>query len=107
MRSGKFYSYDRRRIQFQEDIYDAERPLLPRVNRRILDGFGEVGEVDGLVPVELFSELLPVEEDLRRVSARMSSRLTLRFEDVGAIDVSSISVNLEVAIVLCECKIRK
>jgi len=78
------------------------------VKRRILDGFGEVGEVDGLVLVELFPESLPFEEeDLRRVSARMSSRLTLRFEDVGAIEVSSISVNLEVAIRLCEWRIHK
>jgi len=77
------------------------------VNLRILDGFGEVGDVDGLVPGEFLSESSPVEEDLRRVSARMSSKLTLRCEEDGATEVSSISVNLEVAILLCKLSICK
>jgi len=92
---------------FGSRVYDVERPLLPRVNLRILDGFGEVGDVDGLVLGEVLSESLPVEEDLRRVSARMSSRLTLRCEDDGATEVSSISVNLEMAILWCKWRICK
>jgi len=86
-------------VEFQRAVYDAERPLLPRVKRRILNGFGEVG--DGLASGKLFSESPPLEEDLRRVSARMSSRLTLRWEDVGATEVSRSSVNFEVAILKC------
>jgi hypothetical protein len=69
------------------------------VNLRILEGLGEVGEVTGLASGELFSGSPTLEDDLRRVSSRMSSRLTLRFEDVVATEVSSSSVNLEVAIV--------
>jgi hypothetical protein len=63
------------------------------------DDFGEVGDVAGLLSVELFAESPALEEDLRRVSASISSRLTLRFEDVGATDVSRISVNLEIAMI--------
>jgi hypothetical protein len=77
--------------------------LLPNVNLRILEGFGEVGDVDGLASGELFSESPTLEEDLRLVSLRMSSRLTLRSEDIGATDVSRSSVNLEVAIVKLIC----
>jgi hypothetical protein len=81
---------------FQRAIYDAGCPLLPNVNLRFL--LGEDGDIDRLASDKLFSESPPLEDDLRLVSARMSSRLTLRSEDTGATEVSRISVNLEVAI---------
>jgi len=77
-------------------VYDVERPLLPNVNLRFL--LGEVGDVDRLASDRFFSESAPLEEDLRLVSARISSRLTFRSEDTGATEVSMSSVNLEVAI---------
>jgi hypothetical protein len=84
-------------IKLQFTVYDVERPLVPRVNLRIRDGFGEVGDDARLLSVELFAEYPALEEDLRRVSARISSKLTLRSEDVGVTEVSRISVNLEMA----------
>jgi hypothetical protein len=66
------------------------------VNLRILVRSGEVGVCDGVLSGELFPESPPLTEDERRpVSARMSSKLTLRSEVIGATDVSRSSVNLE------------
>jgi hypothetical protein len=70
--------------------------LLPSVNLRFL--FGEDGEIDRLPSDEPLSESPPLEDDLRLVSARMSSRLTFRSDDTGATEVSRSSVNLEVDI---------
>jgi len=81
-------------------IYEELRGLPVRVNRRILLRSGDVGDCAGLESAELFPELLALEEDRRRVSARMSSRETLRSEDTDATDVSSNSVNLEAVILI-------
>jgi len=73
----------------------TERSRLPSVNRRSFERRGDVGEADSVGEFFPESVLLEADDDRRLVSARMSSRLTLRSEDVGATDVSSNSVNLE------------
>jgi hypothetical protein len=76
-----------------------ERPLLPSVNLLILLRKGEVGFAESDVVGELFPVLLEPDDERRLfVSARISSRLTFRSESVGAAEVSSSSVNLEVVI---------
>ncbi|KAF1989522.1 hypothetical protein K402DRAFT_274527 [Aulographum hederae CBS 113979] len=77
--------------------------LFPfKVNLRNLERVGDGGDVDAVLEVGLASPLLvaPLDsEDLRRVSANMSSRLTLRAEKDVWIGISMSSVNLEMAMV--------
>jgi len=74
-----------------------ERLFPDKVNLRILLRKGDVRESTGLESGECFSDPPPLEDDRRLVSARMSSRLTLRSETVCT-EVSRSSVNLEAVI---------
>jgi hypothetical protein len=78
-----------------------ERSLVPIVSRRSFVRRGDASVVESDVGELLRDSLVLAEEDrcLFSESARMSSRLTLRSEDIGATDVSSSSVNLEAVMV--------
>jgi hypothetical protein len=76
------------------------------VNLRSFVRRGDVGEEEPEVG-ELFPDscALPVEEDRRLVSASISSRLTLRSEEVGVIEVSRSSVNLEAVMLMAGLRV--
>ena len=76
-----------------------ERSLLVNVNRRSLLLRGDVGVFES----ELLGESLALDEESDRrlfsVSARISSRLTFRSDEMVAMELSRCSVNLEAVIV--------